>query len=40
MVMARFEFDDSNMMVSFMKNPTEETIKIIEKAEILEAEFN
>ena len=38
--MTKFEYDDSNFVVSFMKEPTPKTLALLKEAEIAEAQFN
>lgn len=38
--MNKFEYDDSNFVISFMKEPTKKTIELLKQAEIIEAQFN
>jgi hypothetical protein len=38
--MARFEIDDANLVVSFMRNPRDETIKALKLAELEEARLS
>jgi cell division protein FtsB len=38
--MSRYEYDDSNFMISFMKNPKAKTLEYLQKAEDKEAQYN